>query len=126
MPSWSAAEEARFRQWYATMAAQQDLNPDPDDPSQFYDYRAAFKAGAKPDATGHWPSTFKKAGHPNMIVGGFHVQTGQRVPGTPRADEATLVQLGWDPQTAKQLAAVPEPVVSSRPIGNRYMTLVNW
>lgn len=102
-------DDPAFRQWYAGMAQRYDLGPDPDAPEQFYDYRAAFKAGASPDASGHWPSDFKKPGHPNMVVGGFNVQTGERVPGAPRAkDAAELVRLGWDPQTAAKLAATPE------------------
>ena len=101
-------EEQAFRTWYADAATRYDLNPDPD--SQPYDYRAAFRAGAKPDASGHWPSQFKKAGHPNEIVGGFNTRTGERVPGTPRAkDAAELVRLGWDAETAKKLASTPEP-----------------
>ena len=43
-----------------------------------------------------------------MVVGGFNVQTGERVPGTLRAPESELVRLGWDPQTAKRLSAMPE------------------
>lgn len=105
----SAPDEQAFRQWYAGMAKQQGLSADPDDPQQFYDYRAAFKAGAKPDATGHWPSDFKKPGHPNMVVGGFNVQTGERVPGTKRATKDELIKLGWEPATAAKLAASPEP-----------------
>lgn len=103
--------EGTFRNWYRGMAQQHELNPDPDAPDQFYDYRGAFKANAKPDATGHWPSDFKKPGHPNMVVGGFHVQTGERVPGTQRARYDELVKLGWDPETAKRLDAMPEPRV---------------
>jgi len=102
-------DEAAFRNWYASVAKLQGLNPDPDAPEQFYDYRAAFRAGAKPDATGHWPSDFKKPGHPNMVVGGFNVQTGERVPGTPRAAEAELLRLGWNQAGARRLAATPEP-----------------
>src|SRR3990167_10693252 len=102
-------EEQAFRTWYADAATRYDLNPDPD--SQPYDYRAAFRAGAKPDASGHWPSQFKKAGHPNEVVGGFNTRTGERVPGTPRAkDAAELTRLGWDAQTAARLAATPELV----------------
>src|SRR3990167_7622573 len=102
-------DEPAFRRWYADMADQHDLNPDPDSTEQFYDYRAAFRADATPDASGHWPSDFKREGHPNLVVGGFHVQTGERVPGTPRVSEPELVQLGWDTETAKRLAALPEP-----------------
>lgn len=101
--------ESVFQRWYQDMARQHDLAPDPDSPDQFYDYRAAHRAGAQPDETGHWPSDFKKPGHPTMVVGGFHVQTGQRVPGTRRASEDELIALGWEPATAKQLARMPEP-----------------
>lgn len=111
-------KESAFRSWYAQMSREHDLNPDPDSPDQFYDYRAAFSAGAKPDATGHWPSAFKRPGHPNMVVGGFNVQTGERVAGTPRAKSVEeLVALGWEPDAAARLAATPEPV-AGRPAMN--------
>jgi len=105
----ASGDDSAFRQWYSTIANQYGLNPDPDDPRQFYDYRAAFKAGALPDASGHWPSDFKKPGHPNMVVGGFHVQTGERVPNTKRATRDELVKLGWDEDTATKLSQTPEP-----------------
>ena len=118
MPSHAPTnDEAAFQQWYQQMAAQYGLSPDPDDPQQFYDYRSAFKAGAKPDETGHWPSDFKKEGHPNLVVGGFHVQTGKRVPGTQRAFSVEeLVKLGWEPETAKQLHATPEPLMPAHSV----------
>lgn len=37
------------------------------DPTQGqYDYRGAFNAGVEPDASGHWPDTFKQHGHPTF------------------------------------------------------------
>jgi hypothetical protein len=99
-------DEPQFRQWYARMADQHGLDPNPDSPTQQYDYRAAFRAKATPDTSGHWPSAFKKAGHPNMVVGGFNVQTGARVPGTRQATEAELIELGWDPETAAWLSGL--------------------
>jgi len=109
-PTRPQPDEIAFRAWYSDAAKRYGLDADPDSPQQQYDYRAAFKAGAAPDATGHWPSDFKKPGHPQIVVGGFHVQTGERVPGTPRAkDAAELVTLGWDEKSAAQLAAKPEP-----------------
>lgn len=101
-PVASHPPEREFQDWYAGMAQQHDLNPDPG--GQFYDYRSAMMAGAQPDETGHWPSQFKQAGHPNEVVGGFNTRTGQRVPGAPLARSVEeLVSLGWDPQTARQL-----------------------
>ncbi len=97
-------DEAQFQQWYATHAQQRGLNPDPDAPGQFYDYRAAFKAGAKPDASGHWPSEFKKPGHENEVVGGFNTRTGEPVPGTTQLTNVDeLVKLGWERPAALEL-----------------------
>ena len=73
-PGWQPADEQRFKQWYAQVAKERQLNPDPDDPLHHYDYRAAFKSGARPDADAHWPSEFKRAGHPNRFVGGVDTQ----------------------------------------------------
>lgn len=103
-------DERAFRSWYGDMSKRHNLAPDPDTPDQFYDYRGAFRANAAPDASGHWPSQFKRAGHPNEIVGGFNTRTGERAPGTPRASEQELVTLGWDAATAKRLADTPELV----------------
>ena len=77
--------------------------------NDFYDYEAAIAAGARPDASGHWPSKWKREGHPNIVVGGFHTQTGERVPGTRRMGEQELIKNGWPPKTARRLAAMPEP-----------------
>ena len=42
----------------------------------FYDYEAAKKAGVTgPDKTGHWPSEFKKEGHPNLIIDGLDTRS---------------------------------------------------
>ena len=30
-----------------------------ENPQHFYDYMSAYKAGAEPDSTGHWPSKYK-------------------------------------------------------------------
>ncbi len=73
--------EKEFQSWYAGHAKQLGIDPNPDDPRHFYDYRAAFRAGSKPDKIGHWPSQFKREGHPNMIVGGVNTKTGKPVGG---------------------------------------------
>lgn len=65
-----------FNTWYSKNAKKHKLNPNPDDPKHFYDYRAAYKAGvAGPDGTGHWPSKFKKEGHPRMFINGVNTKT---------------------------------------------------
>jgi hypothetical protein len=107
-PTPAGADEAAFRAWYAGMASRYGLNPNPDDPGQFYDYRGAFRAGASPDGTGHWPSNFKLPGHPALIVGGYDVRTGMPSPGADLIrDPQRLVELGWDPETAAQLVQMP-------------------
>lgn len=70
-------DEDKFQKWYAERAKYFGLNPDPDHPEHYYDYRAAFLAGAEPDETGHWPSEFKKERHPNLIIGGIDTRTGK-------------------------------------------------
>jgi hypothetical protein len=57
-------EEEAFQGWYAQQAQILGLDPDPDSPLQYYDYRAAYKAGVTPDKDAHWPSEFKLPGHP--------------------------------------------------------------
>jgi hypothetical protein len=71
-------DEMAFLAFYDDVSRKQGLNPDPDAPAHFYDYRAAWKAGARPDSTGHWPSKFKREGHPRMIVDGVNTKTGEK------------------------------------------------
>ena len=72
-------DEAKFQVWYGGWSKKLGLNPNPDDPQHFYDYRAAWKAGAEPTAESgwHWPSTFKREGHPRMVVDGVNTKTGK-------------------------------------------------
>jgi hypothetical protein len=81
--STAALNENAFKAWYAKHAQKQGLNPNPDDPQHYYDYRAAFAAGAEPDAYGHWPSQFKQEGHPRMIIEGVNTKTGQPIAPQP-------------------------------------------
>lgn len=61
-------KEFDFRKWYKEHARKFGLNSDPDAPEHFYDYRAAYEAGAEPDESGHWPSEFKRPGHPTYYL----------------------------------------------------------
>ncbi len=96
-PVASHPPEAQFQSWMG------DQGIDPRE-LDVYDFRSAMMAGAQPDQTGHWPSDFKRDNHPNLVVGGFHTRTGQRVPGAPLARSLQeLIDLGWEPATASQL-----------------------
>lgn len=67
-----------FDNWYANMAKQYGLNPNPYDSQHFYDYKAAYDAGVRqPNEEGHWPSQFKLPGHPNETIEGVNTRTGQ-------------------------------------------------
>lgn len=87
-------QEEAFRKWYGDRASLMGLNPNPDDPRHFYDYRQAFTQGMEPSAHRtertmpdayvammHWPSLFKQAGHPNLVINGVDTRTGQPVGG---------------------------------------------
>lgn len=78
----SPAEEEAFQKEYTKVSEELGLNPNPDDPLHFYDYRGLFKrTGSLPfdKNTGHFTSKFKLEEHPNLIVDGINTKTGQRV-----------------------------------------------
>lgn len=81
LPSKSSTDEPAFKEWYADRSSKLGINPNPDDPQHFYDYRAAFRSGAEPDSSGHWPSQFKQPGHPREILDGVNTRTGEKVNG---------------------------------------------
>lgn len=98
----STQDDPAFNDWYSKVSKQYGLNSNPE--GQFYDYRGAFKEGALPDASGHWPSKFKLPGHPNEFVGGYSTITGE--PNRNQKQETDvnkLIEQGWEPETAKQL-----------------------
>lgn len=72
-------EEILFQEWYKEHARCIGINPNPDDPEHYYDYRGAYKAGMGPDSSNHWLSVFKLEGHPNMVVNGINTKTGERI-----------------------------------------------
>lgn len=75
----ASREEPKFQNWYAKVAEQLGINPNPDDPRHFYDYRGAFRQGVNPDpVSGHFPDTYKLPGHPT-----FSVESQYYKPGMP-------------------------------------------
>jgi hypothetical protein len=85
--NWTLENEAEFKKWYAGMSklasflSGSQLNPDPDDPEHFYDYRQAFLKRDEWELSkdGHWPSEFKLKGHPRLIIDGIDTRTGKKV-----------------------------------------------
>lgn len=76
--------EQSFQNWYGSWARKSGLSPNPDDPKHKYDYRAAYKSGAKPevdpgDGQYHWPSEFKADDHPSRFIDGVDTKTGEPV-----------------------------------------------
>jgi hypothetical protein len=55
-------DEASFQDWKTKTLPGGKDSYDPHAPDD-YDYRGAWKAGVTPDASGHWPDTFKKPNH---------------------------------------------------------------
>lgn len=128
-PLTDAATERRFRLWYGPIARKLKLDPDPDAPEHFYDYRAFHRdmesgANLKPpsEAGGHWDSTYKLPGNPREYLTDplsskvFKTETGQYLDGAEvpeqrmqwlndHADQ-TPDMPGFDPEKAKALARV--------------------
>lgn len=84
-------DDLEFRSWYKKHADKLGLAPDPDDPLHYYDWRGAYKAGATPDAAGHWPSIFKLEGHPNLVINGVDTRTGNPVSPQPQVSAPDLL-----------------------------------
>ena len=72
-------EEAEFQRWYSKKAKNLGLSPEPYDPKHHYDYKAAWRHGAKPNKEKHWPSRFKKSTHPRLIINDINTKTGERI-----------------------------------------------
>ena len=83
----SIMDEVMFQNWYKNLpiVLSGKMNPNPDDPEHFYDMRSAWlnSRGLNPDLQGHFPSEFKKIGHPRYFLGGVDTrddfQAGQEV-----------------------------------------------
>jgi hypothetical protein len=87
----TGGNEKEFQGWYAEQSGKLGLNPNPDDPRHFYDWRAAHAAGATPDESGHWPSKYKREGHPRMVVDGVNTKTGEKVTDTQSGLDLSMI-----------------------------------
>ena len=97
----------RATPWFSEFTKHYGEEPNLEDPN--YDYRAAWKAGARPDVRDpgdnllHWSSQFKGENHPNRYVDGVDTLTGASVrpdwaPGAIAAQDQYR-PLGNDPWT---------------------------
>jgi len=69
----SEEDEKQFQFWYKHWAKKTGINPDPDDPKHYYDYRASYMHGFnhefdKESGEYHWPSKCKHDLHPNRYI----------------------------------------------------------
>lgn len=67
------AKSDGFDQWYAKVAAKRGLDPNPDAPEHYYDYRSFYsdvQAGKvkDPEDGGHFTSAYKLPGHPREFL----------------------------------------------------------
>lgn len=119
--------EPGFQDWYSGMAGRTGLNPDPDDPRHYYDYRAAYSAGAEPmiadDGLYHWPSEFKTDDHPNRYVDGMDTKTGAPVSGVDNNYESSYIDelIGvtlWPSAPTPPASALPTGPAGALSTGN--------
>lgn len=73
-------QEVAFQEWYAYWADITGIDPDPDHPEHYYDYRACYLGSGQPDEDLHWPSEYKLADHPDRFVDGIDTITGDHMP----------------------------------------------
>ena len=66
-------EDVEFLDWYRERAEKSGISLDPDEPEHYYDYRAAYEAGAEPTYNKElkrwkWPSKFKHDLHKDRYI----------------------------------------------------------
>lgn len=111
------ADERAFRSWYVPLAKKWGIDANPDNPLHKYDYRAAFKIGAGPDSTGHWPSQFKDDDHPNRFINGIDTKTGK---GTHSDSDIDLFK-GLEDVVGPRSAPMPAPERFTDPLSGMEM-----
>lgn len=105
-------KEAGFQKWYADIAAKTGRDKNPDDPRHYYDYRAAYLAGAVPDATGHMSSQFKDLDSPERYREGIDTITGQPMQSfkKPESFQDWLNKQPRVPQPSAKTAQPPQEI----------------
>jgi len=111
-------EEGRFQRgirdtdWYKEFNTKYNEPPNLDDPN--YNYREAWKSGARPDVRDptdnnmlHWPSKFKGPDHPNRFVDGVDTITGQPSQGPQTPPDVATLTARSDPDYNAAAAGTP-------------------
>ena len=80
----SPFDELMFQKLFRQRAEQTNTDPNPDEPLQFYDARAAFANSPGEFSMGHLPSTYKKIGNDRYFLNGID---------TTQHDQATSLLL---------------------------------
>ena len=85
----AAQEKADFLDVYKVRAKELGLDPDPYHPLHYYDYERLYQdtGDIAADETGHFPSAYKKFGHPRLILGEFDTRTGSRATMQAQAEQ---------------------------------------
>lgn len=92
-------QERGFQTWNAERSKNLGLNPNPDDPNQFYDLRGAYRGflettGKEPPITGHLPDTWKLPGHPTFSNQSKFYQPGMQAGNVQSAPMPSMPSLG--------------------------------
>ena len=66
-------EDPGFSEWYSEQAEKTGIDPNPDDPRHYYNYREAYEAGEEPTYNEDlkkwkWPSQFKHDLHKDRYI----------------------------------------------------------
>ena len=92
--------EQTFQTAYRIMANKWGLSSNPYAPEHYYDYKKLWEetGSVEPDREGHFPSKYKRLGHPNLVIDGIDTRTGE-----------TYIPL-------RERYKRPEPIVETAPL----------
>ena len=85
-------EDVEFLDWYLNIAERSGISSDPSDPKHYYNYRAAYEAGADLDREKHLPSEFKHDLHPDRYIIGKDLEIRDSKYNKPAKLEDMIIQ----------------------------------
>ena len=107
----AAADEignSNFDNAYAQYSRKYGINPNPDDPRHFYDYRKLYEetGSIQPDESGHLPSKYKLPGHPRTFVNGINTITGE--PARNQFSDEDKAMIPENPRPGENIFGLPQ------------------